>query len=307
MAGVTFSSDIGGDDITITDDADPNTGLANGGHRTRFIIALQQLVKVAAFTVQAGLSAIGGDTNVGTSSGTATLGLGDKTFPTQAGKPWFPGQRLCAAVSSTQAMYGVVKSYSGTTLVITVDEFVGAGSPAGGWVIGPSAGSGTGVPTSRTITGGGLVTGGGDLSANRTLTVTAAGAAEYRAMTDNTKAFTAAGVAAGEAEVTLGYSGANIVTSGDAAPDMADFTNAVITLTQNSTLPNPTNAVAGKTGRIRVVVGGSGGYTLGFGSAWDFEETNLPTASTTVGYEDYIDYDVVSSTKIRARYSKRWG
>jgi len=47
----------------------------------------------------------------------------------------------------------------------------------------------------RTITGGGLVTGGGDLSANRTLTVTAASGAEIATGTENGKAVTPAAIA----------------------------------------------------------------------------------------------------------------
>jgi len=46
------------------------------------------------------------------------------------------------------------------------------------------------VPTSRSVTGGGLVTGGGDLSASRTLTVTAASQAQAQAGTLNTVAMT---------------------------------------------------------------------------------------------------------------------
>lgn len=43
MSSVTFRSGL-----TITDDADPNTGLANGGHRTRFVPALSGTVLAAA-------------------------------------------------------------------------------------------------------------------------------------------------------------------------------------------------------------------------------------------------------------------
>lgn len=46
--------------------------------------------------------------------------------------------------------------------------------------------------TARTITGGGLVTGGGSLAANRTLTVTAASGAELQAATTNGRAVTPA-------------------------------------------------------------------------------------------------------------------
>ncbi|WP_016854798.1 phage head spike fiber domain-containing protein [Halomonas smyrnensis] len=41
---VTFPTALGGDGSTVTDDADPTTGLANGGHRLRFVPALSQAV-----------------------------------------------------------------------------------------------------------------------------------------------------------------------------------------------------------------------------------------------------------------------
>ncbi|QUN29552.1 tail fiber domain-containing protein [Cupriavidus sp. KK10] len=47
MTSVTFTTDVGGDNITIDDTDNATTGLANGGHRTRFMVALQQLMKVA--------------------------------------------------------------------------------------------------------------------------------------------------------------------------------------------------------------------------------------------------------------------
>lgn len=51
MASVTFSASVGGDGSTVTDDSNPTTGLANGGHRTRFVPALSQVVAVASNTV----------------------------------------------------------------------------------------------------------------------------------------------------------------------------------------------------------------------------------------------------------------
>jgi hypothetical protein len=59
MASVTFSSSVGGDNSTVTDDASPTTGLANGGHRTRFVAALAQLVAVASNAVASATSALG--------------------------------------------------------------------------------------------------------------------------------------------------------------------------------------------------------------------------------------------------------
>lgn len=52
MASVTFETRLGGSGITVSDDADPNTGLANGGHRLRFLPALQGVVDMAEYTYQ---------------------------------------------------------------------------------------------------------------------------------------------------------------------------------------------------------------------------------------------------------------
>lgn len=47
MASVTFPVDLGGSGVTITDDTNPTTGLAAGGHRQRFVPALAQSVVMA--------------------------------------------------------------------------------------------------------------------------------------------------------------------------------------------------------------------------------------------------------------------
>lgn len=47
---VTFPTEFGGDGQTYTDDADPNTGMANGGHRRLFIPSLAGAVDMASFT-----------------------------------------------------------------------------------------------------------------------------------------------------------------------------------------------------------------------------------------------------------------
>lgn len=51
MESVTFPPEVGGNGSTVTDDANPTTGLANGGHRKRFVPALSQVVAVASNTV----------------------------------------------------------------------------------------------------------------------------------------------------------------------------------------------------------------------------------------------------------------
>ncbi|MBL1267658.1 MAG: hypothetical protein COA87_007900 [Halomonas sp.] len=49
MAQVTFPEDIGGDGNTYSDDADPQTGMENGGHRLRFIPAMANIVGVGLY------------------------------------------------------------------------------------------------------------------------------------------------------------------------------------------------------------------------------------------------------------------
>jgi len=49
MTIVNFPPELGGDNVTIDDTDNPSTGLGNGGHRLRFVLALQQFLKVAAW------------------------------------------------------------------------------------------------------------------------------------------------------------------------------------------------------------------------------------------------------------------
>ena len=51
MESVEFLTSVGGDGSIVTDDRNPTTGLANGGHRKRFVPALSQVVAVAGNTV----------------------------------------------------------------------------------------------------------------------------------------------------------------------------------------------------------------------------------------------------------------
>ena len=57
MESVTFPPEVGGSGLTVTDDANPTTGLANNGHRARFVPALVQVVAVASNTVNQALLA----------------------------------------------------------------------------------------------------------------------------------------------------------------------------------------------------------------------------------------------------------
>lgn len=58
MSSVTFPSDLGGDGATYTDDSSPSTGLAAGGHRTRFVPCLSGSVAMAQSAASSALVAI---------------------------------------------------------------------------------------------------------------------------------------------------------------------------------------------------------------------------------------------------------
>jgi hypothetical protein len=112
------------------------------------------------------------------------------------------------------------------------------------------------------------------------------------------KLVSVASIWSAQAPVTLTY--AATVT-----PDLSTFLNATLTLTGNCTLANPTNAKAGQSGFISITQGGTGSFTLAFGSAWKFSG-GPPTASTAAGAVDGISYYVenASTPIIRAAYLK---
>jgi len=72
MSSVTFSTTVGGDGSTVTDDDDATTGLRNGGWRTRFVPALAQEVAVAANAVASATAALSSKNAAATSAATAT-------------------------------------------------------------------------------------------------------------------------------------------------------------------------------------------------------------------------------------------
>jgi len=51
MSSVYFDPAVGGDGSTVSDDSNPSTGLANGGHRSLFVPALAQMIGVGNFVL----------------------------------------------------------------------------------------------------------------------------------------------------------------------------------------------------------------------------------------------------------------
>jgi hypothetical protein len=186
MTSVTFPPGLGGDGSTVTDDANPSTGLANGGHRTRFVPALQQAVAVMSGAVsQSAASASGASSSAGaaassassamnapgtnaTSTTSLSIGTGSKS-PTlaQTGKTFVVGQWVSICDSSTPTtkwMVGAITAFNSGTgaMTVLVTASMGSGSSSS-WVVAAAAPLATlgvfGVPTQVSGTSQSMVAG----------------------------------------------------------------------------------------------------------------------------------------------------
>jgi len=165
VASVSFSESVGGDGSTVTDDASPVTGLAQGGHRERFVPALAQTVAVAQHiidqvdtAVAAAGSAAASATEAlnapgwkGTSTTNHSVTTGAKSFTTQTGKSFAAGQFLVIAVAASPQIYMMcqITGYVGGTGVLTVNvQYAIGGGSFSDWSISLTAGPvGGEVPT----------------------------------------------------------------------------------------------------------------------------------------------------------------
>ena len=153
------------------------------------------------------------------------------------------------------------------------------------------------VPTTRTVSAGGIATGGGDLSANRTITVTKAAGSDLRTGTNDTNALTP----------KAAFDAAAIVTLTDATTISSDFAagfNFQVTLQGNRTLGSPSNAKPGQSGFIRIVQDGVGFRTLAYNSVFKFAGGTDPVLSTAANSIDVLFFTVYSSSVIYATLLK---
>jgi hypothetical protein len=88
--------------------------------------------------------------------------------------------------------------------------------------------------------------------------------------------------------------------SASIATDLALANNFSHTTTENTTLANPSNIVAGQSGII-VITQGATARTMAFGSYWKFPSGTAPSLTTTAGAVDVLAYYVDSATRITAR------
>jgi len=88
------------------------------------------------------------------------------------------------------------------------------------------------------------------------------------------------------------------LTDGTVAVDLSLGNNFTLTLAENSTLSAPTNATAGQSGVIVVTQDGTGGYTLGYNTAYKFAGGSVPTVTATANAVSVLAYYVESSSRI---------
>lgn len=149
---VTFSSAVGGDGSTVDDSNSPSTGLGNGGHRVRFVSALNNVVAVAANVVAKSASANASASAAAVSAASAamtpatnassttslTVGTGSKSLTIETGKNFVLGMNvlLASTASPANTMYGQVTSYTAGSgaLVVNVTQVTGSGTLAA-WTV----------------------------------------------------------------------------------------------------------------------------------------------------------------------------
>jgi len=90
-------------------------------------------------------------------------------------------------------------------------------------------------------------------------------------------------------------------SSASIAVNLALSNNFSHALTENTTLANPTNIVAGQCGTIVFTQNASAAKTLAFGSYWKFPGGTAPTLTTTLSAVDTMAYYVESATRISCR------
>lgn len=237
-----------------------------------------------------------------TSSTNMSVATGTKIFVlNELGKLFSVGQTVVIAETSapaTNQMTGIITDFDGTNGHITVSV---GGSPLGSgshadWTI--SLGATGGVPVTRAVATAGLATGGGDLSADRTITVPAAAAADVRVGTDSSKSVVSAALVGAAAFVAL-TDGATIAT------DASLGFNFKVTLGGNRAFGAPTNLKDGVPYTWDISQDASGSRIPSFDTIFDWGLSGAPTFSTGANKKDKVVGQYSSASgKVEASFRK---
>jgi hypothetical protein len=87
-------------------------------------------------------------------------------------------------------------------------------------------------------------------------------------------------------------------TGASIAINLALSNNFSHTMTQNTTLAAPSNAVAGTSGQIAFTQAAGSSFTLAFNAQWVATDGSVPTISTTHGTVNLLSYYIVDSTHV---------
>jgi len=297
MTSVTFDPALGGDGSTVSDDANPTTGLRNGGYRTRFVAALVQMVAMVGFTKAqaqaasaAALSALNAPATNATSSASLSLtDTGDITLPlNQQGKGFTVGMTIGLARTSdpVKQMVGVIKTYTpgsgaaNDSAVVTMQSKTATGGPFTDWTVFRTSTSG--VPATRKYTGLELVTvsGDGSLAADRTITVSKSSDTEVALGLEDGKAITPKGWADSGVRQLL-TDAANVAWP-------ISRRKAKVTLGGSRAMLAPTGMVEGGEYSLAIIQDGTGGRSLSWAACYDFGIDGVPILSAGAGKIDMV-------------------
>ena len=257
---VTFPTNLGGDGSTVTDDDNASTGLGNGGHRTRFVPAMGQVVAVANVLTQR-LAA-----NSDTSSSSVAIGTGNKTFTTAGFYVWAVGMwvTITSGANPANYMFGQVTSYNTSTEALVVDvDSVGGSGTLSDWTIALSAYSSVGnylvaADIGVTVQGYDADTVFADVQTNFS-----------KQQYFGNVALTDAATIAWNAQTA----------------QVATFTF----VSSNRTMGAPTNLVNGAFYALAVIQN-AGSNTLTWNSVFKWASGSAPTLSTAAGAKDYFTF-----------------
>ena len=300
---VTFPVNLGGDGSTVTDDDNASTGLGNGGHRTRFVPAMGQVVAVANTLTQRIVD------NSDTSTSSVAIATGNKTFVTAGFYEWAVGMwvTITSAANPANFMFGQVTSYtSGTkTLIVDVDTVGGSGTLSD-WTIALSAFNPSG--SYLTVADIGVTVQGydGDLAAIAALAGSSGvlkktGANTWELDTGTFLESTDIGVTVqgydadtvkGDVATTFTaqqvFGNSALTDASTIAWDVSTKQVATFTfVSSNRTMGAPTNLVNGGFYALAVIQN-AGSNTLTWNSVFKWASGAAPTLSTAAGAKDYF-------------------
>ena len=99
-----------------------------------------------------------------------------------------------------------------------------------------------------------------------------------------------------------GNAASNIVglgsTTATTTLDFSQGNNFSLTLGATITIANPTGVTTGQSGVIFIQENGTGAYTVGWGTSWDFASATPPTLITTANALNALPYFARSTTSI---------